>query len=995
MKAKLHLFVLFLVAFALDSLCQQREYEFRNYSQEDGLPSNESYFVYRDSKDFLWFATDQGVVRFNGSRMERFELSDNVVFKIREDSKGRVWFFTHTGRLSYFYKGAIHPYRYNDSIAKAFKTLIIGNAYVTDDDEIIVIAALDNFTISRNGVVKKFKYLTAGVDSVVFNIRKLDGKEYFTRILRTNNLKVDTFHINLELKGRTISYKVPVGLGVFPQYGCATKNEKEFFFFYGRTLVRLNEDGSFKAMTFPVIISSIELNENLWVGFLNNSGAALLDTGLNIIYRDPSLNKKSVTSIRTDHEGGTWFSTLEKGIFYLKNPHVSRITGDSSLNKPVLRIFRTDDSSMLFANTDRIYRFSGKRISSLLKHDQHYSKITDMFVDNNQNLYAAGLRNPYTGTCTYVNYIKTNDRLYKNIFFIFSLSKIIHRQGDIYLVNRHEYSRLFKMPDDQGGKRLPGCIDWVGTLDSTLYKPGFLFRDTKDQVWLGAINGFYRSNAGENKLLEYRPADTLFKKGMTCMDQLHNGLYTIGIRFGGVALMRDSTVITTITEKDGLLSNAIKYLLPLKDRLWVATGKGVSVIQFRSYDPVRYSITNIGKNEGLYNTIINQLVPSGSSILAATNNGIYEIANAEQFLTTRQKPVPFYINSLSYYRGDTSDISSITLPYKNNKVVIRYSAVSFNLADEIKYYYRFDDADTSWHEIDATELLMENLIPGTYDLEIMAAIPIEKRFSEIKRLQIIVEKPWWQNNLLRVTAVLLMLAAIYIFLKRRIATVTRREQQNTALQAKMSELEQTALRSQMNPHFIFNCLTSIQQLIVTGNKDEANEYLVKFARLIRKTLELSRHSFISIEEETNYLSEYVELEQLRIPGQFEFSISIDPAINIEHTGIPNMMLQPVIENSIRHGIKHLENKKGKILVSLEQRADHILCTVTDNGVGRSAFGRPDESGISETKSYGMSIVSKRLEILSPGNEGRMLEITDLYNADGSAAGTKVILQLPF
>jgi LytS/YehU family sensor histidine kinase len=262
-------------------------------------------------------------------------------------------------------------------------------------------------------------------------------------------------------------------------------------------------------------------------------------------------------------------------------------------------------------------------------------------------------------------------------------------------------------------------------------------------------------------------------------------------------------------------------------------------------------------------------------------------------------------------------------------------------------------------------------------------------------LRIIVEKPWWQNNFLRVATLLLVLGAIYLFLKRRIAIVTRREQQNAALQAKMSELEQTALRSQMNPHFIFNCLTSIQQLIVTGNKNEANEYLVKFARLIRKTLELSRHSFISIEDETNYLQEYVELEQLRIPGQFRFFIEIDPAINKENTEIPNMMLQPVIENSIRHGIKHLENKKGQILVLLEQKAGHILCTVTDNGVGRSAFGRPGESRISETKSYGMSIVTKRLEILSPGNEGRMLEITDLYNADGSAAGTKVILQLPF
>ncbi|MEO6540209.1 MAG: histidine kinase, partial [Ferruginibacter sp.] len=378
----------------------------------------------------------------------------------------------------------------------------------------------------------------------------------------------------------------------------------------------------------------------------------------------------------------------------------------------------------------------------------------------------------------------------------------------------------------------------------------------------------------------------------------------------------------------------------------------------------------------------------------ATSSGIYEIAAPEELLDRTPKPIPFYINSITYYKGDTSGISSITLPYKHNRIVIRYSAICFNLPEEIKYYYRFDNTDTGWHEIVSTELVMENLIPGTYNLEIKAAIPGEQRFSSVQKLKLIVEKPWWQNNWLRITTLLFLIAAVFIFIKRRIRSITHREQHNRALNTKMLELEQIALRSQMNPHFIFNCLSSIQQFIATGDKYKANEYLVKFARLIRKTLELSGRPFITIEEETDYLYEYLILEQLRIPGQFKFSIVIDEDIDKQNIEIPNMMVQPIVENSIRHGIKHLNNKKGNIIISLQQKENYIFCIITDNGIGRGKMRLPGHDAFTETKSYGMDIVNKRLKVISQGEEP-MLEVEDLYETNGSPAGTRVTLRLPY
>jgi ligand-binding sensor domain-containing protein len=990
MKMKVCLNIIFLLAFAFNSFSQRKEFEFKNLTQENGLPSNESYFVYRDSRNFLWFATDQGVVRYNGNEMEHFNLPDNVVFKIREDSKGRIWFFSHTGKLTYFFNGAIYPFRYNNNIAKTTKNILITDAYVTDNDEIIINSAIgENFKILRSGAIEKTSYTAESLlEKNTFWITQINEKHFFSQATMLRPTQPDTIYIELIVEGLHISYKVPWGAGVSSQYGCITLNGKDIFFFLGRGIARLSPDGSFKTKFFPHEVACITAAENIWVGFMKH-GAILLDPDLNEVYTEPVLKDKSITSIRSDYEGGVWFSTLEKGIFYLKNSHINHLFGDSTLAGPVFRLYEHAGNSLLYANTTGIYKLTGNAVSPVLH--QNSTKVNDLFIDQSKNIYLTGSPNieaPDISTF----YKRSIDNSFNNVFIFTGYSEMIQPLKNKYLIST--YTGFYRFTTGPDFIALKNSNQVISDSRINFSKPGILFHDSKKQVWAGTINALYKFNSTNSSPVQFKPYDTLLQKGVTAMRQMENGIYCIGIRFGGIALMRDSSIIANISETEGLVSNSIKYLLPLKDQLWAATAKGISVIQFKSYDPVKYTITNIGKNDALYNLIIYQLLPYQGNILAATSNGIYQIDHPEQLLESLPKPIPFYINSISYYKGDTGPISSITLPYKYNRVVIKYSAVCFNLPEEIKYYYRSDNTDPNWHEIASTELVMENLIPGTYYLEIKAAISGEQRFSDIQKLQIIVEKPWWQNNWLRITGLILLITVIFIFVKRRINTITSREQQNTALHAKMMELEQIALRSQMNPHFIFNCLTSIQQLVVTGNKYEANEYLVKFARLIRKTLELSGSPYVTIEEETDYLHEYLILEQLRIPGQFEFLITIDPGINKQKTEIPNMMLQPIVENSIRHGIKHLENKKGYITVSLEQKENYIYCTITDNGVGRGKKEETVKDIFSENKSYGMDIVNKRLEAISDGKES-LLEVEDLYTTDGTAAGTKVLLRLPY
>ena len=280
--------------------------------------------------------------------------------------------------------------------------------------------------------------------------------------------------------------------------------------------------------------------------------------------------------------------------------------------------------------------------------------------------------------------------------------------------------------------------------------------------------------------------------------------------------------------------------------------------------------------------------------------------------------------------------------------------------------------------------------PGDYYFELKAAIPKDQRFSEVRSIKFVIEKPWWQNNFLRIAAVILLLIITSGLYKWRMIKIRTKDFQKAELRLKMAEWEQTALRSQMNPHFIFNCLSSIQQLILFEKNQEANEYLLQFSKLIRSTLEISSRSFIPISEEKEYLSKYIILEQMRIPGQFDYEIIIEKNIDMKKIEIPSMIIQPIVENSIRHGMKNLINKKGMISISFEKNGKFISCTITDNGKGN------DSGFFISSKRHGIRNVVQRLSILSNHyTETELFDIQNQKDAETNIIGTIVTLKMPF
>jgi LytS/YehU family sensor histidine kinase len=220
------------------------------------------------------------------------------------------------------------------------------------------------------------------------------------------------------------------------------------------------------------------------------------------------------------------------------------------------------------------------------------------------------------------------------------------------------------------------------------------------------------------------------------------------------------------------------------------------------------------------------------------------------------------------------------------------------------------------------------------------------------------------------------------------------EKRENALQQRTTELEMQALRAQMNPHFIFNCLNAINHFILVNEVNTASDYLTKFSRLIRIVLDNSFRKYIFLSEELESLRLYIELEQIRFDHHFSFDISLKEVSDMDNIVIPPMLLQPFVENAIWHGLMYKEGS-GTLDVELTKENEILICTITDNGIGRKRSAELKSTLSINKKSLGMNITASRLHLLNEGMGNHIeLQITDLSDNVGQAAGTRVVITIP-
>jgi LytS/YehU family sensor histidine kinase len=221
------------------------------------------------------------------------------------------------------------------------------------------------------------------------------------------------------------------------------------------------------------------------------------------------------------------------------------------------------------------------------------------------------------------------------------------------------------------------------------------------------------------------------------------------------------------------------------------------------------------------------------------------------------------------------------------------------------------------------------------------------------------------------------------------------QQKLAELEKEKSNLEMQALRAQMNPHFIFNCLSSINRFILINKIDEASDYLTKFSRLIRMALHNSEKSLITLESELEALRLYLDLERLRFKNAFDYSIAFVNTIDINAVYIPPMLIQPFTENAIWHGLMHKKGV-GRLEIQLCAEDKTLTCAIIDNGIGRNMAATFKSRSAEKHKSMGVEITAGRLALLNKSkNEAAVFDIEDLFDTEGNSCGTKVVLKMPY
>jgi hypothetical protein len=348
-----------------------------------------------------------------------------------------------------------------------------------------------------------------------------------------------------------------------------------------------------------------------------------------------------------------------------------------------------------------------------------------------------------------------------------------------------------------------------------------------------------------------------------------------------------------------------------------------------------------------------------------------------------------FIGRLEINNKDTSLNDIYHLEYDQNFISIHFSGFVDNHPEPLQYKYRLEGKDSDWVFSNVPNVSYSRLIPGEYVFTVFSMDNKGKWSPSPAKITFFISPPFWSTSLFYAALIIffLLFAVLILFwgLKRS------RERAYMNKQTLLAELN--ILRAQMNPHFTFNTLSSIQHFIGNNDNDAAISYLSKFAKLMRSIMENTKKPAIPVQDDLNALRLYLDLERLRLNEKFDYEMYIDPKIDPQYDQIPSMLIQPYVENAIWHGLTH-KKEKGLLKVELVRKGEFIICDITDNGIGRAA-SRKLNGARSQHTSMGMKITKERLEIInSLKNSTLSVDVTDLMNEHGDAQGTKVEIFIP-
>jgi len=524
-----------------------------------------------------------------------------------------------------------------------------------------------------------------------------------------------------------------------------------------------------------------------------------------------------------------------------------------------------------------------------------------------------------------------------------------------------------------------------------------IYEDHLHNIWFGTCNGLLKFNESSGKLKHFplnMSGSSLCVYDIKETDDANQPKLWLGTSNGLLKFdptVQSSICIDRVKGLEGL--NILGIEKGSREFLWLSTYKGLV-----KYNPQKSEQKWFDTDDGLQSNMFNMnahLTMQNNRLLFGGING-FNIIDPDRIKLSPYKP-EVHITSFKVFNKERNLTytdyfqPSIKLGYADNFFTIKFAALDYRKPLKNQYKYRLKGIDRSWvHLKNIHSVSYTNVPPGNYIFEVMGSNSHGVWNSKKSRLKITIVPPFWRTTWFMVLLGFLFLTTILFI----IYSIKRREKRKTELNKKISELKLQALRSRMNPHFIFNTINAIQFFISENAQENAYFYLSQFSKLLRTTLNISDKAVIPLEVELDILELYLSLQKLRYENKLNYSIKVQKEIERSKIAIPSMLIQPYIENAIEHGIPFTK-RKGHIKIRIQKNTHSLICIVKDDGIGINQSIK-NKLNKTEHNSKGMQLTRERLRIVNESiSQNIDVKITDLNDVWPDQHGTKVIINIPF
>lgn len=956
-----------------------QNYFFKNYSVEDGLPFIQVTTIFQDSKGNLWSGAYGGLSKFDGITFTNYSpkegLLNHSVTAITEDNKGNIWIGTISG-INKFNGKKFTSYTTKHGLIDNQITCVFkdntGNLWFGTKHGLSKLSdgAFINFSESNGLVSDEINSIIQTHDNKLWiatakGISVFDGKE-FVNYSKKNGLPESQINSLAEDSEHNIWIATPSGLLKFHENKLVIYSKKN----------GLPDDN---------ITTLLYNNNTLWVG-TNKGLAKIQNEKIERYALKKDQNSNIIHCLYADFENNLWIGTYAGLFRYRGNPFVSYGIHDGLTNNFIFGLMR-DSKGVLWV---------GSQGGGLFKYDK------GEFIQLNQN-------NGIT-----INTVNAINEFIPNQLWLATDVGLVIYDGKNF-TRKKDTSSVFSSPINSFFVDSKNNL-WIGGNNAIYQYDGEQFHffspkarsgnyqvwsiteDKQGNIWFGTYLGGLIKYDGKT-FEEYSTKIGLTNDSYLSILTDDNGMIYLAALDGFWIYNPTSSSLLAHFDKNDGLSSELVYSLVFdrnKKNIWLGTNQGINKINLELfYSSGKKSCIVFGKQEGFSGVECNSngtWLDNDGTIWFGTVYGLVKYNPAEYIPNIAESKIN--ITGMRLFYNDTILENDIHLQYNSNNITFIFNGISLTNPEKVKYSHILEGFDKEWSPpVTQRFVNYSNLPPGAYTFKVISSNNEGVWNKTPASFTFTINRPFWKTPAFLVGLSFVLIISLILSIRYRINSIKQREMRKTELNKKIAHLESQALRAQMNPHFIFNTLSSIQHYISNNDTDAALKYLSKFAKLMRKIMDNSKQKLISVAEEVEALNLYLELEVMRFDRKFEYKISVDNQIDQNYDRIPSMLIQPYVENSIIHGLLPKEGA-GRIIIDMKRKGDTILCIIEDNGIGREKSKEYKKNRVQQHKSMGMSITQERLDILNSSFKSNLnAEVIDLFE-EGKPSGTRVRLIIP-